>query len=322
MGLPDQLFLSDLLRRRVRCQQGLERGAGAMVWMHPPVHRVLGWVSRPSAFGSRRLVWRLDQLRGLLELEVLVKGEPAETDQETLERLPTLIDASLLDARREPIGTLADAAIELTTGRILHYLVSRSDPRLPGSSRWRLGPERIVDQQPGQVITTLEGLDDLPLARASVRQQFLRRSRRWRDQMQEETTRLRDQFQQVGDRVEQRVEGWLEEPPWDGPGWEVSRGEGSEREWLEPPPQARRPADWDPDWDADWGPDLDSSRRQPVDLQEDEPAEGPLEPWEEPWHDEPSEAMQEDAPPLPRSSRRRRPAADDAEDDPEQDPWG
>lgn len=299
MGLPDQLLLSDLLRRRVRCQEGLERGAGAMVWMHPPVHRVLGWVSRPSAFGPRRLVWRLDQLRGLLELEVLVKGEPAETDQETLERLPTLIDASLLDARREPIGTLADAAIELATGRILHYLVSRSDPRLPGSSRWRLSPDRIVDQQPGQVFTALEGLDDLPLARASVRQQFLRRSRRWRDQMQEETTRLRDQFQQVGDRVEQRVEGWLEEPP----------------------PEARRPLDWDPDWDADWDPGLESSRRQPVEL-EDEPAEGPLEPWEEPWQDEPSEAREEDGPPLPRSSRRRRPAPDDAEEDPEQDPWG
>lgn len=299
MGLPDQLLLSDLLRRRVRCQEGLERGAGVMVWMHPPVHRVLGWVSRPSAFGPRRLVWRLDQLRGLLELEVLVKGEPAETDQETLERLPTLIDASLLDARREPIGTLADAAIESGTGRILHYLVSRSDPRLPGSSRWRLSPDRIVDQQPGQVFTALDGLDDLPLARASVRQQFLRRSRRWRDQMQEETTRLRDQFQQVGDRVEQRVEGWLEEPP----------------------PEARRPVDWDPDWDADWDPGLESSRRQPVDRQ-DEPAEGPLEPWEEPWQNEPSEASEEDGPPLPRSSRRRRPAADDAEDDPEQDPWG
>jgi hypothetical protein len=32
----------------------------------------------------------------------------------------------------------------------------------------------------------------------------------------EETSRLRGQFQQVGDRVEERLEGWLEEPPWDG----------------------------------------------------------------------------------------------------------
>lgn len=270
-----------------------------MVWMHPPVHRVLGWVSRPSAFGARRLVWRLDQLRGLLELEVLVKGEPAETDQETLERLPTLIEASLLDVRREPIGTLADAAIELATGRIRHYLVSRSDPRLPGSSRWRLSPERIVDQQPGQVFTALEGLDDLPLARASVRQEFLRRSRRWRDQMQEETSRLRDQFQQVGDSVEQRVEGWLEEPPWEGLQSAESRR-----------PSGREP-DWDPGWDPEWpppGPEPPDDRSGP--------ASGPLEPWEEPWQEEPGSDSDDDAPPLPRSSRRRRPAEDDADEDP------
>jgi len=168
--LPEQLLLSDLLRRRVRCQAGIDHGAGVLAWMHPPVHRLLGWISKPSAFGERRQAWRLDQLRGLAELEALVQGEGADTDLTTCERLPTLMEASLLDRRGDPIGTLADAAVELRTGRILHYLISRSDPRLPGSSRWRLSPERIVDQQPGQVSTGLSGLDDLPLARASVRQ--------------------------------------------------------------------------------------------------------------------------------------------------------
>jgi hypothetical protein len=75
--LPEQVLLSDLLRRHVRCDQGLDHGAGVQVWMHPPVHRVLGWVSKPSAFGNRREVWRLNQLRGIAELEVLVQGEPA-----------------------------------------------------------------------------------------------------------------------------------------------------------------------------------------------------------------------------------------------------
>ena len=42
------------------------------------------------------------------------------------------------------------------------------------------------------------------LARASVRQDFLQRSRQWREQLQ-----------QFGDRAGERLEGWLEEPPWD-----------------------------------------------------------------------------------------------------------
>jgi len=151
--LPQQLLLSDLLRLRVRCDQGLEHGAGLIGWMHPPVHRLLGWASKPSAFGGRRLIWRLNQLRGLSELEAMVQGEPAETEQSVLDRLPTLFDAALTGSDGSVLATVVDAAVELRTGRILHYLVARSDPRLPGSSRWRLTPDRIVDQQPGLVAT-------------------------------------------------------------------------------------------------------------------------------------------------------------------------
>ncbi|MFO7629846.1 MAG: RNA methyltransferase [Prochlorococcaceae cyanobacterium] len=230
MALPEQLLLSDLLRRRVRCDQGLDHGAGLLAWMHPPVHRLLGWVCKPSSFGSRREVWRLDQLRGLSELEVLVQGDPAATEQATVERLPTLIDAALIGSGGRLLGTIADAAVDLRSGRILHYLASRSDPRLPGGSRWRLSPDRIVDQQPGQVVTALDSLDDLPLARASVRQEFLRRSRRWRDQ-----------FQQAGDRIEERVEGWLEDPPW--PERSV------ERPWRDLDDTGPQPGEGDP-WDS------------------------------------------------------------------------
>ena len=250
MALPEQLLLSDLLKRRVRCDQGLEHGVGLQVWMHPPVHRVLGWSSRPSMFGDRRQVWRLDQLRALLELEALVKGEPAETDPLTLERLPTLIEATVLDREQQPIGTVVDVAFESATGRIRHYLVSRSDPRLPGSSRWRLAPDRIVDQQPGRVLTALATLDDLPLARASVRQELLRRSRRWRDQVQ-----------QAGERFESRLEGWLEEPPWDAPDRASS---DPDRDWpgsdrSVPAPRAEEDSEpWD---EQDW---LQAQGRQPA----------------------------------------------------------
>ena len=75
MNLPEQLLLSDLLRRRVRCQAGIDHGPGVLAWMHPPVHRLLGWISKPSAFGERRLAWRLNQLRGLAELELFVRSE-------------------------------------------------------------------------------------------------------------------------------------------------------------------------------------------------------------------------------------------------------
>jgi len=187
-----------------------------------------------------------------------VQGDGADTDQPTVDRLPTLIGAALLGRDRELIGQVADAAVELHSGRILHYLVARSDPRLPGSSRWRLSPERIVDQQPGQVFTALQGLDDLPLARASVRQEFLRRSRRWRDQVQEETSRLRDQFQQAGDRFEERLEGWMEEPPWD------AQPEPEDEAWTGWP-------DEEPGGNLRPDPRRDPRRRAPEEDREDDP---------------------------------------------------
>jgi hypothetical protein len=245
LSLPEQLLLSDLLRRRVRCDRGLDHGSGALAWMHPPVHRLLGWVSRPSAFSQGRLVWRLDQLRGLAEQELFVVGEPAVSDGATIERLPTLIDAALIGAGGILLGSVADAAVELRSGRIRHYLVARSDPRLPGSSRWRLSPDRIIDQQPGRVMTALEGLDDLPLARASVRQEWLRRSRRWRDQVGEGTGRLREQMQQAGGRLEDRLEGWMEDvprpEPSDGGDSRWSAGEPDPLEDWDEPDRPRRP---------------------------------------------------------------------------------
>jgi hypothetical protein len=258
LALPDQLLLSDLLRRRVRCDQGLDHGPGQMAWMHPPVHRLLGWVSKPSALQQRRLVWRLDQLRGMSEQELFVKGEPAESDAATVQRLPTLLEAQLLGAGGQPLGTVADAAIDLRSGRIAHYLVARTDPRLPGTSRWRLSPDRIVDQQSGRVFTALQELDDLPLARASLRQDLLRRSRRWRDQMGQETSRLRERFQEAGGVLEDRLEGWLEEPPWDGPSREKRpRSFDGEVDPLD---------DWPDDTPSPPPPPRGSRRRPPSDV--------------------------------------------------------
>ena len=214
-----------------------------MAWMHPPVHRLLGWVSRPSALRMSRDVWRLNQCCGLSDQQVFVRGEPAVTDQVTLERLPTLMDAALLDRDGERIGSVVDLDFRPADGAILHYLIARSDPRLPGSSRWRLAPDRILDQQPGQIQTGLMGLDDLPMARASVRQDLLQRTQHWRDQLRS-----------MGDRAGDRLEGWLDDSPIDELRSETRRSSLDDEEpedvsgpevwddesWDEPPSRRRR----------------------------------------------------------------------------------
>ena len=234
MPLPRQILISELLRSRLRDELGQDLGVGHQVWMHPPCHRLLGWSSRPSAFGPRRSVWRLDQLVDWLDGQVEVEGEPADTEQPTLDLLPTLMEATLLGQQQQPLGRLVDAVVDVQSGSINHYLVARSDPRLPGSSRWRLEPDRLLDQQPGQVQSALQELDDLPLDRASIRQQMVRRSRQIRDQVPDSFDDLEGRLRSFGQRLwdggEDLIERWRdEEPP-----VEERRTRSRNRDWDEP----------------------------------------------------------------------------------------
>ena len=172
--------------------------------MHPPVHRVLGWVTRPSLLKLSRDVWCLNQLRGLNNNIGFVKGLPEKSDQATIDRLPSLMDAFLLDKNNIKLGVIADLVFLASTGQILYYLVSRTDPRIPGTSRWRLNIEKISDQQPGLIVSKITSLEDLPLIKSSIRQDFIKKSKY-----------LRDQFQDFSDKASVKLEGWLEEPALD-----------------------------------------------------------------------------------------------------------
>ena len=243
MALSRQILISELLRARLRDPLGQDLGVGHQVWMHPPCHRLLGWSSRPASFGPQRLIWRLDQLLELNEGEAVVEGEPCDTDQSTLELLPTLLETNLHGQGDRVLGRLVDGVVDTDTGRIEHYLVARSDPRLPGTSRWRLEPHRLFDQQPGRVHAALQELDDLPLDRASIRQQMLRRSRQLRDQVPESfdgfEDRLRSWGQRLWDGGEDLIERWREDE------------EPSPAPQRRPSPQQNRRPEWDDSSDED-----------------------------------------------------------------------
>jgi len=141
--------------------------------MHPPVHRILGWYSRPSNFDLKRNVWRLNQISQIIDNEIYVKGDPAISDLATLNRFPTLIEANLINKNGSKIGLIADFLFEVKTGEIKYYLVSRSNPKIPGSSRWKLTVDNINDQQPGLVFCESNSLDDFPLIKSSIKNELM-----------------------------------------------------------------------------------------------------------------------------------------------------
>ena len=200
MKLPQQYLLSDLLSHTVRKNMTLSYGVGETVWMHPPVHRILGWSSRPSNLNLRRNVWRLNQIRNIIDGDVFVKGEPAISDLNTLNRFPNLLFANLINKNGSKIGSIADFVFDFETGKILNYLISRSNPRLPGSSRWKLNIQSITDQQPGLVFCSEESLNDFVLVKSSIKNEFLKKGKI-----------LFNKFDDIKSIATNKLEDWLEE---------------------------------------------------------------------------------------------------------------
>ena len=200
MKLPKEILLSELLNYNVKGNVALNYGNGENVWMHPPVHRILGWYSRPSNFNLKRNVWRLNQISQIIDNEIYVKGDPAISDLSTLNRFPTLIEANLINMNGTKIGVIADFLFEMKTGKIKYYLVSRSNPKIPGSSRWKLNIENINDQQPGLVFCEINSLDDLLLIKSSLKNEFLQKGKN-----------IIDRFDDMKNVATNRLEDWLEE---------------------------------------------------------------------------------------------------------------
>ncbi len=200
MSKPNKLLLSYLLKHNVICDKGIDHGPVISAWMHPPAHRILGWISRPSNFRLQREVWRLDQLKGINQEEIYVKGTCSISDNQTLERFPTLINASVFNRSGQKIGLIADFLFEFKNGNIQYYLVSRSNPLIPGTSRWRLSKSQIIDKQPGSISCDIDTFEDLPIEKASLREEFLSKGRKWKTQ-----------FQDLSFKASDRLEGWIDD---------------------------------------------------------------------------------------------------------------
>ena len=200
MAIPNKLLLTDLLKHNVRCENGINHGPVICPWMHPPVHRILGLISRPSNLRLQREVWRLDQLKAINEQELYVKGPCSFSDQQTLERFPTLMYANIFNRNGQKLGLIADFVFESNNGNIQHYLVSRSNPLIPGTSRWRLSISKIIDKQPGSISCDIDTFEDLPLEKASLKEELLSKSRKWKSQFQDLTHNASD-----------RLEGWIDD---------------------------------------------------------------------------------------------------------------
>ena len=89
----------------------------------------------------------------------------------------------MININGSKIGVIADFLFDIKTGKIKLYLVSRSNPKIPGSSRWKLNIEKINDQQPGLVFCEGSSLDDLSLLKSSLKNEFMQKGKKIFDRL-------------------------------------------------------------------------------------------------------------------------------------------
>jgi hypothetical protein len=110
------------------------------------------------------------------------------------------MNANVFNKNGQKIGLIADFLFEPKKGNIQYYLVSRSNPLIPGTSRWLLSIAQIIDKQPGSISCDIETFEDLPIQKASLKEEFLSKSRKWKAQ-----------FQDLTDNASDKLEGWIDD---------------------------------------------------------------------------------------------------------------
>ena len=114
---------SDLLNQLVFDRNTMqELGCVDVMWMHPPVHRVLGFVCKSGFLGTKKTAFNLAQVKTIGINGILVNAKPVETDSEKVRNLESLIGSEIWSDAGDKIGRITDCLFNLRTGAISRYL--------------------------------------------------------------------------------------------------------------------------------------------------------------------------------------------------------
>lgn len=142
---PEYIRQSTLLHQPV-ANRGATRTFGTVesVWMHPPAHRVLGFICAADSVGEKKWAFNLAQVENFEEMEIVVKSPPAETNAGQVRFLETLLGRELWSDAGNRLGVLSDYIFQRDNGCIHEYLFRPDGLRGWTGGLMRLPSECIV----------------------------------------------------------------------------------------------------------------------------------------------------------------------------------
>ena len=194
-GQPDTIRQSDLLHRLVLDRTTTEElGRVEVIWMHPPIHRVLGFICKSSLLGGKRFAFNLNQLQRLGANSIIVSSQPVETNATEIGHLESLIGLELWTEAGTQLGRITDCLFNLRNGVIVAYLFRSDGWRGVTQGVYQLSASQIVSFGKKRVLVSESAMHACQLYEAGVEQKLSQVGKRVQSSYLETAQELQDSF--------------------------------------------------------------------------------------------------------------------------------
>jgi uncharacterized protein YrrD len=206
---PASLRHSDLLRKPVLSKGSTqELGWVERIWMHPPAHRVLGFICRPTLLGAKRLAFNLNQLKTVGQATVTVQADPVETTIDQVKFLETLIGHELWNDQGQVMGRIVDCLFSRETGLISDYLFRAEGWQELIGNLYQLPTHQILNFDKRRIYVAADAAHWLNLYEEGMEARVMEVSDRLRENYTEATQSLSEQAKDITQQARERLQNW------------------------------------------------------------------------------------------------------------------
>jgi uncharacterized protein YrrD len=207
---PEVVKQSDLLNQLVLDRNTMEElGHVDVVWMHPPVHRVLGFICKSGFLGTKKTAFNLAQITTLGANSILVNAQPVETDSEKVRKLESLLDCEVWSDAGNKIGRITDCLFNLKTGIITQYLFVSTGWGGMAGDIYLLPPSKVLSFGIKRVLVSEAAAQTFAVYREGVKQKLTKARNIFKEdyiQVTQEVRSLAKQAQAATEQAKERAQ--------------------------------------------------------------------------------------------------------------------
>ncbi len=206
---------SDLLNQLVLDRNTMEElGHVEVLWMHPPAHRVLGFICKSGFLGTKKTAFNLAQITTLGANSILVNAKAVETDSEKVRQLQSPIDCEVWSDAGNKTGRITDYLFNPKTGAITQYLFVSSGWGGIAGDVYLLPPSKILSIGSKRVLVSEAAAQSLAVYREGVKQKLTKAGNFLKEdyvQAAQELRLLAKQAQAATEQAKERAQALAEQ---------------------------------------------------------------------------------------------------------------